>query len=125
VLSASTFFPNSSGLINPLWIFAAYLFITIGELLLSPIGLSAVTLLAPTHLIGMMMGVWFVATGFGGIFAGMIAKLASVPDTTPTLAAKLGIYQHAFLNFAYLAFFVAIALFFIHLALKKIIRVQN
>lgn len=124
-LAISTLFPNASGFIPAAWVFLAYLFITIGELLLSPIGLSAVTLLAPTHLVGMIMGIWFVATGFGGIFAGAIAKMASVPDTVTTTTEKLAIYQDAFLNFAYLAFIVAILLFFIQLALRKFLRGVN
>lgn len=123
VLGFSTLFPNSENLINPLWIFFSYLLITIGELLLSPIGLSAVTLLAPTHLIGMMMGIWFVATGFGGLFAGWIAKLSSVPSTTATVAEKLAIYQNAFFDYAYLAFFIAIVLFFVQLSIKRMLRV--
>lgn len=122
VLSASTQFPNANGLISPLWVFLSYLLLTVGELLLSPIGLSAVTLLAPANLIGMMMGIWFVATGFGGIVAGMIAKLASVPEATASVTEKLAVYQHAFLEFAYLAFLVAIVLFFVHLALRRIVR---
>ncbi|HEX4045149.1 MAG TPA: peptide MFS transporter [Gammaproteobacteria bacterium] len=120
VLSTSTLFPTAEGLISPHWVFFAYLLITIGELLLSPIGLSAVTMLAPPHLIGMMMGVWFVATGFGGIFAGLIAKLASVPATAVTVTEKLTIYQNAFLDYAYFAFIVAIILFFMRLGLRKI-----
>ncbi|OGT38899.1 MAG: hypothetical protein A3F12_01810 [Gammaproteobacteria bacterium RIFCSPHIGHO2_12_FULL_38_14] len=119
ILSFSTFFPLPSGLVYPGWIFGGYLCITIGELLLSPIGLSAVTLLAPPQLVGMMMGVWFVATGFGGLFAGMIAKVASIPDTAQTVADKLAIYHHAFLTFAYLAFFVVIILFFVQVFLKR------
>lgn len=122
VLGASTMFPNSEGLIDPLWIFFAYLLITIGELFLSPIGLSAVTTLAPPHLVGMMMGIWFVATGFGGIFAGLIAKISSVPDNIASTAEKLAIYQNAFLDYAYLAFFIAIALLFVNLGMKKILR---
>ena len=66
---------------HPGWIFLAYLLVTIGELFLSPIGLSAVTMLAPANLVSFMMGIWFVATGFGGVFAGTIAKLSSVPIT--------------------------------------------
>lgn len=120
VLSISTQFPDKSGMIAPLWIFLAYLCITIGELLLSPIGLSAVTMLAPANLVGMMMGIWFVATGFGGLFAGMIAKFASIPEGVTTSAQKLAIYHTAFLDFAYLAFFVAIVLFFIRLLLKRL-----
>jgi POT family proton-dependent oligopeptide transporter len=120
ILSVSTLSPDATGYIDPLWIFLAYLFITIGELLLSPIGLSAVTLLAPPHLIGMMMGVWFVAIGFGGIFAGLIAKIASVPENVHSIADKLLIYHHAFLNYAYLAFAVAIILFFMCLWVNKV-----
>ncbi|OGT47148.1 MAG: hypothetical protein A3E83_05170 [Gammaproteobacteria bacterium RIFCSPHIGHO2_12_FULL_41_20] len=119
ILGISTLFANDMGLVNPLWIAAAYLLITIGELLLSPIGLSAVTLLSPPHLIGMMMGIWFVATGFGGIFAGWLAKLASVPEAVTTLSIKLAIYQHAFLYYAYIAFAMAVILFFVQLMLKK------
>jgi POT family proton-dependent oligopeptide transporter len=121
VLSISTKFPNATGLVNPAWVFLAYLLITIGELLLSPIGLSAVTLLAPSNLVGLMMGVWFVAIGFGGVFAGTIAKLSSVPDNVIDTAAKLAIYQEAFLDYACIAFFVAIMLFFARFMVKKFV----
>lgn len=122
LMSFSTLFPNSNGLIHPLWVFSSYFLITIGELLISPIGLSAITLLAPPRLSGMMMGVWFVALGFGGIFAGMIAKMASIPETVVSLTDKLGIYQNAFLNYAYLAFFVSIVLFFLYLLMRNRLR---
>jgi POT family proton-dependent oligopeptide transporter len=118
ILSAGTH--TSAELVNPLWVFSAYLLITIGELLISPIGLSAVTQLAPAHLLGMMMGTWFVATGFGGILAGEIAKLSSVPADVQTMAGKLAIYQQAFLDYAYLAFIVAIILAVVYYMPKMI-----
>jgi POT family proton-dependent oligopeptide transporter len=120
VLGVSTYFPNADNLINPLWILFAYLFITIGELFLSPIGLSAVTLLAPPRLIGMMMGIWFAATGFGGLFAGLIATIASVPKTAVTVADKLAIYQNAFFDYALFAFFIAITLLFVNLVVSHL-----
>lgn len=119
ILSISTQYPAPTEMINPLWIFSAYFVITIGELCLSPIGLSAVTELAPPHLVGMMMGIWFVATGFGGIFAGWIAKLASVPEATAAVNEKLAIYHNAFIQYAGLAFMMASILFFVYLALKN------
>lgn len=122
LLSLSTLFPNANDMISPLWVLFAYLLITIGELMLSPIGLSAVTWLAPSHLVGMMMGIWFVATGFGGLFGGLLGELGSVPETVTTTAGKLAIYQEAFLNYAYLAFCVAILLFFVQLGLKKSLK---
>jgi POT family proton-dependent oligopeptide transporter len=48
----------------------AYFFHSIGELTLSPVGLSAMTKLAPVKLVGQMMGIWFVATALGNLIAG-------------------------------------------------------
>lgn len=121
-LSLSANLPNSAGLINPLWIFLAYMLLTIGELLLSPIGLSAVTKLAPQHLSGMMMGVWFVSLGFGGLFAGWIAKLSSVPDPATPVAEKLAIYHSAFMIYAEIAFLIAFALIIVRWLMKVAAR---
>jgi POT family proton-dependent oligopeptide transporter len=121
VLAVSTYFPNASGMVNPFWIVLSYFFLTVGELMLSPIGLSAVTTLAPKHLVGMMMGIWFVALGFGGQFAGWLAKLSSVPASVTSLDGQLQIYRGAFYDFTWIAFVVAAGLFAIHLFLNKIL----
>jgi POT family proton-dependent oligopeptide transporter len=125
ILGISTLFANPEGLIEPWWVFASYFLITIGELMVSPIGLSAVTMLAPSNLIALMMGVWFTATGFGGIFAGMIAHIANIPSYIHSSNAKLAIYKGAFLDYAYLAFFVALILFLIEPILKKIFYIHS
>jgi len=57
----------------PTWLIFTYLFHSIGELCLSPVGLSSVTKLAPPRLVGQMMGIWFLATSLGNLFAGLIA----------------------------------------------------
>lgn len=57
----------------PTWLIFTYLFHTTGELCLSPIGLSAVTKLAPKKLVGQMMGVWFMSLSFGNLIAGLVA----------------------------------------------------
>lgn len=123
VLTISTFFPDSIQLINPLWILFAYFLITVGELLLSPIGLSAVTLLSPRKYTGMMMGIWFVSLGFGGHFAGLLAKLASIPETTAaTSIMQLPIYRMAFFKYALLAFIMSAVLFLVQLRLSRMRR---
>ncbi|MDR3491182.1 MAG: oligopeptide:H+ symporter [Gammaproteobacteria bacterium] len=119
LLAISTHFTNADHLVNPLWIVCAYCLITIGELFLSPIGLSAVTTLAPHELMGMMMGIWFVALGFGGQFAGWLAKLASVPENVTDLSAQLTIYKSAFLEYALIAFGVSFILYIMQLGMKK------
>jgi POT family proton-dependent oligopeptide transporter len=57
----------------PTWLITTYFFHSVGELFLSPIGLSSVTKLAPQRLVGQMMGLWFLATSLGNLFAGLLA----------------------------------------------------
>jgi POT family proton-dependent oligopeptide transporter len=61
------------GKVSPLWLIAVFFIHTIGELCLSPVGLSTVTKLSPARMVGMMMGVWFLATSIGNYLAGMAA----------------------------------------------------
>jgi POT family proton-dependent oligopeptide transporter len=70
-------------MVSSLWLVAAYFLQVVGELCLSPVGNSVVTKLAPARIVGMMMGVWFLAIAAGNKVAGLIAGLsATVPFTT-------------------------------------------
>ena len=62
------------GKVSPLWLVAVYLIHTIGELCLSPVGLSAITKLAPVRIAGLTMGVWFLSISVGNFFAGRMAS---------------------------------------------------
>lgn len=63
--------------VSPMWLVAAYFVSEIGELCISPIGLSAVTKLAPVRIVGLMMGVWFLSNAFGNKLAGYAAGFFS------------------------------------------------
>ncbi len=65
---------GESGKVSPLWLVAVYLIHTIGELCLSPVGLSAITKLAPVRIAGLTMGVWFLSISVGNFFAGRMAS---------------------------------------------------
>jgi POT family proton-dependent oligopeptide transporter len=60
-----------------LWLFAYFVVITIGELYVSPVGLSLVTKMAPLHLLSMMMGVWLSTSFIGGFLAGYLGTFWS------------------------------------------------
>lgn len=62
--------PNSSSIG---WLIATYFLFTCGELALSPVGLSSMSKLAPKGRVSQMMGVWFVGTGAGALFSGLVA----------------------------------------------------
>ncbi len=55
------------------WLVVTYFFHTVGELSLSPVGLSSMTKLAPKDRVGQMMGIWFLAAALGNLFAGLVA----------------------------------------------------
>jgi POT family proton-dependent oligopeptide transporter len=65
---------SSGGLtkVSPWWLVFSYLFQTIGELCLSPVGLSSMTKLSPRKYVGQMMGIWFLATAVGNLIAGLV-----------------------------------------------------
>ena len=66
---------SGGGRVSPLWLIGVYLCHTIGELCLSPVGLSTVTKLAPQRLVGSMMGVWFLSISLGNFIGGRVAGL--------------------------------------------------
>jgi POT family proton-dependent oligopeptide transporter len=58
--------------VSAMWLIASYFFQTVGELCLSPVGLSSMTKLAPKKFAGQMMGVWFLASAMGNLIAGIV-----------------------------------------------------
>ncbi len=59
-------------LVSPWWLVASYFLQTLGELCLSPVGLSSMTKLSPRKFVGQMMGIWFLATAVGNLIAGLV-----------------------------------------------------
>jgi len=75
----------------PTWLICTYLLHTMGELALSPVGLSATTRLAPRRYVSQMMGVWFLSSSLGNVLAGLLAGELSGNDVAgmPALYAQV------------------------------------
>lgn len=71
------------GLIAPMFMVFLYLLHTLGELSLSPVGLSMVTKLAPAQIVGFVMGFWMMASSFAHQAGKTIARFTVVPEGTP------------------------------------------
>ena len=78
------------GRISPLWLVGLYFLEVVGEMCLSPVGLSTVTKLAPVKLVGIMMGVWFLAASFGSKLAGYLSTFY-LPQPGPLMKLYGGI----------------------------------
>jgi POT family proton-dependent oligopeptide transporter len=63
---------GDGGRVSVAWLLSAYIILAVGEVCLSPMGLSLVNRIAPPRLRGLLMGAWFVSMSAGGYFAGML-----------------------------------------------------
>lgn len=123
-LSSGTSTFHENGLASPWWLILSYFLQTIGELLISPIGLAMVTRLSPRHLTGMMMGVWFLTTAAAAAIGGGLATLSDVPKDV-TGVASLQIYAHAFLIYGGIAASLAVVAFILTPFLNRLIGTTN
>ena len=64
---------TAEGKVGPVWLVGLFFLQTVGEMLLSPVGLSTMTKLAPQRLLGLVMGIWFLAAALGNKLAGVLA----------------------------------------------------
>ncbi len=98
----------------------AYFVITLGELSVSPIGLSIMTKLAPARLAGMMMGMWFLASAYGQYVAGIFGASIANEDPSATALQKLTSYTDGYKQFAVYALVAGVALIIVAPLVRKL-----
>jgi POT family proton-dependent oligopeptide transporter len=91
IVPAAATAQNEKVAVSALWLVGLYLLHALGELCLSPVGLSTVTKLAPKRVVGMMMGVWFVSLGVGNKVAGYVGGLFSTYKLTAVFGSVAAI----------------------------------
>ncbi len=114
---------GSTALVPVVWIFVIYLLHTMGELCLSPVGLSAVTKLSVPRVVGMLMGAWFLASGFGNYLAGIIAKSTgaeTVGGQIVDMEAAKAQYADVYMNVGLVAVVIAVIVVALSPFLKKL-----
>lgn len=120
VFYATRFFADVNGKTSLNIFTLAYFIITLGELCLSPIGLSIMTKLAPKHLWGVMMGMWFLASAYGQYVAGILGAGMASPDEKATATEKLISYTNGYHQLAIYALVAGVLLIVISPFIKKL-----
>ncbi len=105
-----------------IWLIQLYVLQTIGELCLSPVGLSAVTELAPPKLVGMVMGVWYMSLSVAFSVGGRIADLTAIPKSLTDLNVIAHIYAKNFLYFGSAGVLIGVLLIMFTPQLKKMMN---
>lgn len=122
IIAYATYGIDSTTKVSMWWLVALYFIHTLGELSLSPIGLSMVSKLAPAHLASLLMGVWFMSNAASNIFAGQLATLLPIEGKDPS--KLFGIFEVVtlsdfFIIFAVMAGIAAVVLFMLCPVIKK------
>jgi proton-dependent oligopeptide transporter, POT family len=119
---------SGTGLIAVYFIFLIYWIHTMGELMLSPVGLSQVTKLAPARAVGMSMGAWFLYSGLSNYLAGVIARGTGAEtiggQLTDVVAAK-ATYVTVYTNVAYVAMGIGVFMLLISPIIKKLMHLDT
>ncbi|HVU31229.1 MAG TPA: peptide MFS transporter [Sphingomicrobium sp.] len=104
------------------WLAGLYLIHSLAELCISPVGLSMITKLSITRIVGLMMGVWFLSISVAQYFAGVVAQFASVETVggqVTNLKVSLETYTHTFTTIAWVAIGAGLLLFLLSWPLQR------
>ncbi|SUI74277.1 peptide MFS transporter [Shewanella morhuae] len=117
--------PLSSGFVSIWFLVAAYFVLEIGELLLSPIGLSAVTQLSVKRVVSVMMGAWFLGTSYSEILAAELNKLAAIDTQGGTISdvpSAMALYEQLFIFSAQIGVMMALVFFALAPLMKRMMH---
>ena len=121
-LFATKFFANMQGVTSLNFFTIALLVITLGELCLSPIGLSIMTKLSTKNLQGMMMGMWFLASAYGQYVAGILGNHLATAEEGTTNYNALIIYTNGYKQLGIYAIIAGVVLILISPLVKKLMQ---
>ncbi len=122
VFYATIFFADADG-ITSLDVFTlGYFIITLGELCLSPIGLSLMTKLSPQSVQGLMMGMWFLASAYGQYVAGLLGAGMSIADPDASNMEKLVSYTSGYHQLAIYGLVAGIVLIVLSPFVRRLMR---
>lgn len=122
VLFATRLFANAAGITSLNFFTIALLIITLGELCLSPIGLSIMTKLSTKNLQGMMMGMWFLASAYGQYVAGIIGAGMATAKEGSTNSDALIAYTEGYKQLGLYAVIAGVVLILISPYVKKLMQ---
>nr|WP_155109746.1 dipeptide/tripeptide permease DtpA [Intestinirhabdus alba] len=98
VLPLGAKFASDAGIVSVNWLIISYGLQSIGELMISGLGLAMVAQLVPQRLMGFIMGSWFLTTAGANLIGGYVANLMAVPENVTDPLMSLEVYGRVFLQ---------------------------
>lgn len=108
ILPLGAKFASDAGIVSIGWLVASYGLQSIGELMISGLGLAMVAQLVPQRLMGFIMGSWFLTTAGANIIAGYVANQMAIPENVTDPLMSLDVYGHVFLQIGIVTAVIAV-----------------
>lgn len=108
LLYIAKFFASDSNIVSAWWIVLSYFFQSVGELLISALGVAMVAQMVPERIVGFIMGMWFLTSAISGVTGGIIASFTAQSSETVDAATTLEIYTSVFREIGIVTLIIAI-----------------
>lgn len=122
VLPLGAMYASQQGIVSVNWLILSYALQSVGELMISGLGLAMVAQLVPQRLMGFIMGSWFLTTAGAAVIAGKIAALMAVPDNVNDPLMSLQVYGHVFKQIGISTLVIAVIMLLSAPLLNRMIR---
>lgn len=119
------YFHNGEGVVSSWWLINSYLFQSLGELLVSALGVAMVAELVPPSIAGFVMGMWFLTSAVAGFIGASVASYAALPENVKPGTDSLMIYTDVFACIGIVTFCISLVMWFLAPKLDRFIFVKN
>lgn len=114
-------FADAQGLTSPWFIVLVYLFQSLGELFISALGTAMIAATVPQHLMGFILGMWFLTQAAAFLLGGYVATFTAVPDNITDPLETLPVYTNVFGKIGLVTLGVAVVMLLMVPWLKRMI----
>ncbi len=122
VLTLGAMYANQQGIVSVNWLILSYALQSVGELMISGLGLAMVAQLVPQRLMGFIMGSWFLTTACAAVVAGKVAGQMAVPNDVTDPLISLQVYSHVFMQIGIATLVIAVIMLLSAPLLNKMTR---
>jgi POT family proton-dependent oligopeptide transporter len=113
---------DASGMVSSWWLVISYFFQSMGELLVSALGVAMVAELVPDRIVGFVMGMWFLTSAVAGFIGASVASLTALPEHVSSGLESLMIYTQVFLYIGVVTLLIGIIMWFTSARLAHYIK---
>lgn len=122
LLYFTRFFADSNGIVSSWWLVGSYFFQSIGELLVSALGVAMVAELVPAAISGFIMGMWFLTASIAGFSGAYVASFTAPPKGIVSGVETLDLYSNVFLSIGLVTLSISLVMWLIAPFLSRMIE---